>query len=62
MFIRPTDLSKATGGLLSRSHALHLEKHDPHFPKRIKLSERRTGWDEKEIRNYLHRFKEVADA
>ena len=62
MFIRPVDISKATGGILSRSHALTLEKQDPTFPKRVKLSERRTGWDAEEIHHYIRRFKEVANA
>jgi predicted DNA-binding transcriptional regulator AlpA len=57
-FVRPGNISEFTGGILSRTHALELERDDPKFPGRIRLSERCTGWCVDEITNYLKSFME----
>jgi predicted DNA-binding transcriptional regulator AlpA len=55
MFVRPADVSRVTGGLLSRTRAYQLENDDPDFPRRIRLAPRATGWDYQALNDYLQR-------
>ena len=51
LYVRPGSLKELTG--IARSPALHMEKEDPEFPKRIKLSPKITVWKVSELEEYI---------
>jgi predicted DNA-binding transcriptional regulator AlpA len=51
LYVRPGSLKELTG--IARSTALQMEKEDPEFPKRIKLSPKITVWKVSELEKYI---------
>jgi predicted DNA-binding transcriptional regulator AlpA len=51
LIVRPRAIQVVTG--LSKSQALRLEKTNPDFPKRVKISPRVSGWLYSELQDYF---------
>jgi predicted DNA-binding transcriptional regulator AlpA len=51
LIVRPRAVQAVTG--VSKSQVLHLEKVDAKFPKRVRVSDRVTGWLFYELSDYL---------
>ena len=51
IIVRPGAIQAVTG--LSKSQALYLEKTEPNFPKRVKMSKRVNGWLYAELHAYF---------
>ena len=51
IIVRPGAIQAVTG--LSKSQALYLEKPEPNFPKRVKMSKRVNGWLYAELHAYF---------
>ena len=51
IIVRPGAIQAVTG--LSKSQALYLEKTEPNFPKRVKMSKRVNGWLYAELQTYF---------
>ena len=51
IIVRPGAIQAVT--VLSKSQALYLEKTEPNFPKRVKMSKRVNGWLYAELQTYF---------